>query len=231
MLPKSADVRPKLLHRIGYVTTALILAAVLYVAFLTTRGWLKERQLSPVREVSRTHEGPFQATRDDMVGTGAAYLFGQLPALEALHGDGVRFVAMPSFNRSHFAVSIDMPTPNSAEAEGVIWRFDSHNNYAPLGHRQFHMPAPAYRSLAKKIDTLTDGWTGKADMCLDGTPIAFERARGPRITSGIGNCELHYEQIGQLVWNYLRRFASAEDLPTTGDWEPKANVSNGRNQT
>jgi hypothetical protein len=126
---------------------------------------------------------------------------------------------MPSFNRSHFAVAIFMPQPNAAAAQGAIALFDGENDDTPVSQRQFQMPAAAYRSLAAKLDTMTDAWPGDSTMRLDGTPTAFERVRGRRITSGIGNSD-HYDEVAGLVWNYLHRFAAGKDLPTRGDWEP-----------
>lgn len=206
-------------HRIGYVTTALIAAQLLLIAFLGTREWLENRERRAAQiEESRTYEGPLRAADGDIVQESAAYLLRQLPPLEALHGDGLRFVAMPSFNEAHFAVAISLPKPDAIEAEGIVARFNQYSRYAPLGQRQFRMPAAAYRSLTSKLDTLTDGWPGEETGCVDGTPIAFERVRGARVTSGIGNCVLHYEQLGQLMWNYLHRFAPADDLPSEGDW-------------
>lgn len=212
------------LHRIGYITTALIVAELLAIAFFATRGWLQEREMRAARiEESRTHEGPLRANGDRFGRGSAVYLFGQLPPLGGLHADGLRFVAMPSFNRTHFAIAISLPKPGAAQAQGVVERFDQQNSYAPLGQRQFQMPASAYHSLVAKIDSLADGWRGEANWCLDGTPTAFERVRGQRVTSGIGNCERHYEQVAALVWNYMRRFAPADDLPSRADWEPSGN--------
>jgi hypothetical protein len=220
---KDGDGTPKwlrMLHRVGYVATALILAELLWIAFLVTRGWLQERQWRAAQvEDSRTHEGPLQASDGEIVRGSATYLLGQLPELSGLNGDGIRFVAMPSFNRSHFAVVIYLPA-DAAEANGLLARYDSQNKYAPLGERRFHIPASAYRSLATKLDRLTDGWPGYSDACLDGTPTAFERVRGRRVTSGIGNCGRHYEQVATLMWNYLRQLAPGEDLPGRNDWEP-----------
>lgn len=209
-------------HRVGYVTTALIAAELLAIVFFGARGWFENREMRAARiGESRTHEGPLRAADDGIVRGSAAYLLGQLPPLEALHGDGVRFVAMPSFNQAHFAVAISLPKPNASVAEGIVVRFDQDNRYGPLGQRQFRMPASAYRSLTAKLDTLTDGWPGEAIWCLDGTPTAFERVRGTRVTSGIGNCELHYQHVSQLMWNYLHRFAPGDDLPTGGSWHSR----------
>jgi hypothetical protein len=209
------------LHRIGYVTTALIVAELLLIAFLATRGWLQEREMQAGQiEASGTHEGKLLPNGDPYVQGEAIDLLEKLPGLNALHGDGLLFVAMPSFNRSHFAVAVSMPRPTADQADGVLLRFDWQNNGALVGQRHFRMPAPAYRSLVKKMDKLTDGWPGIPGVCADGTPTAFERVRGQSVTSGIGNCDEHYEQIGRLMWDYLRRFAPGDDLPTRGDWEP-----------
>jgi hypothetical protein len=211
----------RLLHRVGYVTTALVVVELLGISFLATRAWLQDREMrASLVEDSRTHDGPVRAD-DDIIRRSAAYLFSQLPTLSALHGDGLRFVAMPSFNQAHFAVAIYMPSPQAKDAEGVLLRFDQQNNYAPLGQRLFRMPAAAFRSLAVRMDKLTDGWPGSSDECLDGTPAAFERVRGRRVTSGVGGCGQHYEDVARLNWNYLKRFAPGPDLPTRGDWEPE----------
>lgn len=208
------------LQRIGYVTTALVVVVGLTIAFLVTREWLHDRKMvAAAVEESRTQQNPIRTRKDDILRGSAAFLLGKLPSLDALHGDGFRFVAMPSFNRSHFAVAIFMPKPNADAARGVVSLFDGQNDYAPLSQRQFQMPAAAYRSLAAKLDAMTDGWPGDSTMNLDGTPAAFERVRGRRVTSGIGNND-HYDRVAKLVWNYLNRFAAGKDLPTRDDWEP-----------
>ncbi len=208
------------LHRIGYVTTALIVVQLLAIGYFGTRGWLEERELRAARIAeTRTNEGPLQPTDDRWVRASAIYLLERLPPLEALNGDGIRFVAMPSFNSSHFAVAISLPDPAAAEAQGVLSTFAAQEKYAPLSERQFRMPATAYRSLAARFDELTDGWPGHWSMCLDGNPVAFERVRGRRITSGSGNCHSHYDQVSELIWVYLRRFVPGDDLPTRGDWQ------------
>jgi hypothetical protein len=214
----------KRLHRIGYVTTALIIAELAAIAFFAARGWLENREMRAARmEVTRTHEGRLRRVDRDTVNGNAVYLFGRLPDLGTLHGDGLRFVAMPSFNQTHFAIAISLPKPDASEAEGVLERFDQRNAYAPLGQRQFRIPATAYRSWMSELDKLTDGWPGEGNWCLDGTPSALERVRGRRITSGIGGCGQHYDAVALLVWNYLSKFAPGDDLPKRGDWEPSRN--------
>jgi hypothetical protein len=211
------------LHRIGYATTALVVAELLLISFFATRTWLQAREVRAAQiESTRSHEAALQAKGDDIVLGSAAYLLRQLPPANALHGDGIRFVAMPSFNRAHVAVAIFMPQPDAAEAQGILLRFDEQKNYAPLSTRQFQMPAAAYRSLVAKMDKLGDGWPGDSGFWMDGTPTAFERVRGRRITSGLGNSP-HYEHVAILMWNYLHRFAPGDDLVTRSDWEPVEN--------
>jgi hypothetical protein len=207
------------LHRIGYVTTALIVVQLLAIGYFGTRGWIEDREMRAAKIAdTRTHEGPLQPTDDRWVRGSAIHLLGKLPPLGALNGDGIRFVAMPSFNSSHFAVAITLPDPTADEAQGVLSTFAQHDKYAPLGERQFRMPATAYRSLAARLDDLTDGWPGHSVVCLDGTPVAFERVRGSRITSGSGNCHSHYDQVSELMLDHLLRFAPGEELPTGGWW-------------
>lgn len=219
---KSAKPRGWLLwlHRIGYIATALIVAELIAIAYFATRARLEERQIRSAQiEDTRTHEGPLQANSDRLVRGSAVYLLGQMQPLSSLHGDGFRFAAMPSFNRTHFAVVVLMPRSDAAEAEGVLAQFDSQYRYALISKRPFRMPASAYRSLVARIDKLSDGWPGDSGFWLDGTAAAFERVRGQRVTSGIGN-NPHYEQMANLVWTYVRQFAPGDDLPRKGDWQP-----------
>src|SRR5262245_25022542 len=105
-LDESANPRRWLLwlHRVGYIATALILAELLAIAVFATRAWLQERQFRDAQiEDSRTHDGPLRANDDRLVRGSAIYLLEQLPPLNTLQGEGLRFVAMPSFNRPHFA--------------------------------------------------------------------------------------------------------------------------------
>lgn len=203
----------------GYVTTVLILLQLLLIGFLFTRSWLHERQMRAARiEETRTHETPLLPTS---YRRSAIELLNTLPSLKSLRGDGLRFVAMPSFGTYHYAIAISL-SPGATEAQGVLKAFDS-RSWSPVSERTvsertFAMPAQAYRSLVRKMDKMTDGWPGEATYCLDGSPMAFERVRGQRVTSGIGNCSEHYERLELLMLNYIRRFAPGNDLPTKSDW-------------
>jgi hypothetical protein len=128
---------------------------------------------------------------------------------------------MPSFGTYHYAIAISL-SPGAAEAQGVLKAFDS-RWWSPVSERSVSertlaMPAQAYRSLVRKMDRMTDGWPGEATYCTDGSPMAFERVRGQRVTSGIGNCSKHYVQLQGLMLAYIQRFAPGTDLPTESDW-------------
>lgn len=214
------------LHRIGYVTTALIAAQLVAIGILMTLGWIndRERRAAAIEE-TRTHETPLLPTEDRYVRRTAIELLKTLPPLSSLHGDGLRFVVMPSLASYHYAIAISL-RPGSAEARGVLKTFENHelakafdSQTAPtVSDRNFVMPAQAYRSLAGEWDEMTDDWPGKVAYCLDGSTMAFERVREQRVTSGIGNCIEHYEQLQLLILKYIHRFAPGDDLPAESSW-------------
>lgn len=207
------------LHRVGYLTTALILVQLIFVAVVAGRGWLRDREMrASLVEESRTHETPLLPTGDRYVRGGAIERLGKMTPLADLHGDGFRFVAMPSFGTTEYGVVLSLPLPDADHATGVLTTF-AKSGKGLVQHRTFNIPADEYRKLTSQIDNLTDGWPGNGDdLCLDGTPAAFERVRGTRITSGVGNCSKHYEQLKALVLAPVRRFAPGNDLPTENDW-------------
>ncbi len=206
------------LHRVGYVATALILAEIVFIAVMAGRGWLRDREMwARVIEESRTHETALLPTDDRYVRGGAIELLRKLTPLSALNGNGLRFVALPSFGTTEYGVVLSLPS-GAAQAAGVL-TVTKRDGRETIQRREFVVPADAYHSLMVKIDKLTDGWPGDAnDFCLDGTPAAFERVRGTRITSGVGNCSDHYKALKTLTLTAVRRFAPGDDLPTEGDW-------------
>jgi hypothetical protein len=168
-------------------------------------------------ERSRTHETPLQEDDEPYVRGSAVELLATLPPLKTLHGDGLRFVAMPSFGTSDYALAVSLPS-GAAYATGVLIVIDKTNESRTAATRQFRIPSAAYQRMVADLDRLTDGWPGDDNQCLDGSPAAFERVRGTRVTSGIGNCSQHYDRVKLLVLNAIRRFAPGPDLPTEDDW-------------
>lgn len=206
------------LHRLGYLTTAVIAIELGIVGSVLGREWLRNRELhAKLVDDSRTQETPVQENGEPYVRGSAVKLFAKLPPLQALHGDGLRFVAMPSFGTSDYALAVSLPS-GAPYASGTLIVIDKTNESRTPSTREFRVPSPAFQRLVAELDRLTDGWPGNDDRCLDGTPAAFERVRRARITSGIGNCSPHYDRVKFLVLNAMRRFAPGPDLPTEDDW-------------
>lgn len=206
------------LHRLGYLTTVIVIIELGSIGYVLGREWLEHRALTAALvEESRTHEAPLREDGDPYVRGSAVKLLAMLPPLRALHGNGLRFVAMPSFGTSDYAVAVSLPS-GAAYATGVLIVIDKTTESRTASTRQFRIPSAAYQRLVANLDRLTDNWPGDDDQCCDGAPAGFERVRGARVTPGIGNCSQHYDRVKLLVLNAIRRFAPGPDLPTEDDW-------------
>jgi len=206
------------LHWLGYLTTAIVIVELGIIGYVVGREWLRHREWNAkLVERSRTHETPLREDGEPYVRGSAVELLAMLPPLRALHGNGLRFVAMPSFGTSDYALAASLPS-GASYATGVLIAIDKTNESRTASTRQFRIPSAAYQRMMADLDRLTDGWPGEDDSCLDGAPAGFERVRGARITSGIGNCDPHYARVKLLVLNAIRRFAPGPDLPTEDDW-------------
>ncbi|MGH6617577.1 hypothetical protein, partial [Sphingomonas sp.] len=119
------------LHRIGYLTTAVVIVELGVIGFVVGREWLRHRQISAMLvERSRTHEAPIREEGEPHVRGAAVELLARLPPLRALHGDGLRFVAMPSFGTSDYALALSLP-PKAAAADGVLVVIDKTSESRP----------------------------------------------------------------------------------------------------
>ncbi len=127
--------------------------------------------------------------------------------------DGVIYVSMSS-SESWLAVSLRLPS-RSGLAFGEITRFRKVAGSATVAaspEARFQIPQDDYVALVRRLDGLTDGWPGtrpEPHQCYDGRAVAFERARGRRVTSGVGNasCDRHYGQVSQVLDGFVARFA------------------------
>ncbi|MBB5717961.1 hypothetical protein FHR23_000868 [Stakelama sediminis] len=210
------------LHRIGYVTTALILAEILLVTVVAGREWYRHRQeRAKLIEQTRTHDSPWALNDDPYFREEARPLLSVMPSLADLHGNGLRFISMPALRGVRYGVVLWLPQPNAKQANGIFVMADKQQDGAVTHQRAFFMPARDFRALMHRIDILTDGWAGDADgICLDGNPVAFERIRGTKITSGAGNCSSHYDRLKKLLYQAVQRFAPGKDLPGGPNWYP-----------
>ena len=216
----SVESRPpwrRWLRRIGLITGGLILFGLVALGGLAAVVWVDDRMVSArLTEQSRTHEGPLAPNGDPHVRGRLIELLGTLPSIEHLGGNGLRFVAMPSFGTTEYAVAVFRPD-GTEEASGVLVILPKTEGET-ASERRFTIPADAHAALTNELRWLTGSWQGDSSPCLDGTPVAFELVREGRITSGAGNCSDHYRHISLLVLDVVRRFAPGDDLPTEYDW-------------
>lgn len=214
---RHSPVRLKWLHRVGYVTTTLVAVQILLiVGVICWEQWETVRRFQLLREWSKTQEGPLKHDDRLPVDDLSAYLK-RLPPTAGMNGDGFRFVVAPSFSQSDYAFSLSLKR-GASQADGHLYTFASRTHALTGPSRAFAVPAWDYRRYADAMDRLTDGWPGADEGCTDGAPVAFERIRGARVTSGRGNCSSHYDRIKRLNLALIRRFAPSSDLPTEKDW-------------
>lgn len=174
-------------------------------------------------ESSRTHDGALRADGRIYPRGVAIDLLTHLPALDALKGDGIRFVAMPTWGRTYYAVAFTGPAGRAAQASGLLVEIERDGR--SIVRRRFSPPTADYHRITTRFDTLVDGWPGDGldGSCLDGTTAAFERIRGSRIVSGIGHCSPHYAQVRGMMLDIVRKFAPGGDLPVDISWmEPES---------
>jgi hypothetical protein len=224
----SVDSRPtwrRWLRRIGLVIAGLILVGMVALGGIAAVVWVDDRMVSArLAEQSRMHEGPLAPNGDPHVRGRLIELLATLPPIEQLGGNGLRFVAMPSFGTTEYALAVFRPD-GAEEAAGVLITLPK-TEKETASERLFTVPADAYAALTNEIRWLPEDWQGEDSFpCLDGTPVAFELVREGRITSGAGNCSDHYRHVSLLVLDAVRRFAPGDDLPAEYDWhrfEPDA---------
>lgn len=215
----------KALHIVGYLTTVIVIGEIVGIGYLSWSSRRRSEAIKTIfREHTRTHDRPLVV--GDM---GAGEAFQPVRPPPSARSDALGFVSMPSFSLWH-AASLRLP-PGSEVAQGEIV-FVRHGvpgeqlTFSPV--QTFTLPKAAYLAAVHQVDTLTDGWQGNGDNgCFDGVPVAFERIRPARVTSGVGNasCDPHYKAVEKVVEPLLTRYAPkppAEDKKSvTSDSKPK----------
>jgi len=207
------------LHRLGYVTTALMVLELLAIGGGLIYGqFAGYRQLQQERAATRTVEGPLTSNPDSYIlFPDAPPPFAGLPPLVALSGDGIRATIQPSFGLAHYRVAMWQPA-GAGPAQGVLI-IEHRGDERGVDRRPFALPRATYADVLAKIDHWAANWPGSGgDYCCDGTAIGFERVSGPRVLSGSGNCSDHYDALKRLLLQIVRRYAAGKDLPTEDDW-------------
>lgn len=219
-----------LLHRLGYLTTALIALQLCYVAFHLVKAETRDfrRDVAQIAE-SRTFAGPLSPVEgDEWIRPHLIEHLGELKGLSELRPAGLRFVALPSFGRAEYALWLSLGD-GDAQANGelrVIIRGEDNQTEVKFETLDISATRAEAAALFNEIDALTRNYAGQSDgVCVDGTAIGYERIAGQAIWSGGGNCQRLYVKVRSLVLNFVRSNVKSPLLPTEDDWHHMADIN------
>lgn len=215
------------LHRIGYVTTAIVTAQFLFIAYMVVPEWWEQQRMDAAqRENTRTHVGTLAGHREDSAWERTISLFAELPKSTKTARDSFRIVVAPSLSSHWYALA--MAPAGNVKGKIVVDFVTVTDNVCDIRtaattiHRTFTLPEPDYRAFASWFDATTDGYAGSSVGVLDGTRVTFERRKAGRITSGSGNAPDHYGAIAARLLALLKPHLTGPDIPTRGSWHISA---------
>lgn len=221
----------KWLHRVGYVTTTIFAILLFVIGYIVISQAVQDAQrAAEQREASRTHMGPLRRSADTTsFGPNWAVYFSPLPSINDLHGNGLRFVALPSLDHIAYAFSLSL-SDSASEAEGQLhvsvlsspYFMEGPDDVRPVESVQrinFTASREAGQALFDRIDALTRTYSGEGGIdCLDGTSVAYERLRGTDIWSDSGRCEAAYFRLASIVQSFVREHVQSPLVPTGEAW-------------
>lgn len=182
----------------------------IFIANTQVQNWRRASQTA-------TQDGPIVDNGDPHVRGGLLRLISLLPQDENFRDCGLRFVAMPSFGDTDYAVSIGLP-PGGKFAAGTLVTVPS-GKEAPIMARNFRIPEKDFHRLMTSINRELDANDGYGLVGTDGTPVAIETYGKNGIRSAAGNVyNERYDTISRLVLNSIREWAPGDDLPYEDDW-------------
>jgi len=213
------------LHRIGYLTTGLVVLLALWAAYIALEfplpGHKQDWDGNLVQQELEKASERFTRSGGDAV-------LAALPSRSEMAGSELRIVVMPSFS-DWFGVGLYRRSDGTAA--GILsrhqqpsWNPDDPLKPVEIGRYSFQISAEEYH----RFHSWFDRWLRKYGRdngryaCLDGTPIAFERVQGSKIVSGMGNCERHYELIKQYTLAFVKRHVPQAPLPADANWHEYA---------
>lgn len=204
----------KYLHWFGYVASFIIVLQLVALGYVGVNEWMKEQSR---RDETRMHYGPAITRLTGEFDGEAKAILDALPPLSTLKPDGLRFVAMPSFGDTYFALSL-RKTLTGGEGEMLMIELQGDSDKPEVV--PISLPAERFTKLLAELDAASASWQGEAGWWTDGTGVLFERVRGAEITSGMGNSPNFYGKLGEIIFNSLR--PSTPQLARFGtDWHPK----------
>lgn len=212
----------KWIHRAGYITTPIVIALLVWVLSVLIPEYMRMREGdADAIAASRTTTGPLLANGDPHVRGGLLSILDQLPPLAEVGPNGLRFVALPSFGYAEYGLKLRQDSQQGAIL-GTLYIFGREvegEAESSVNRVDFEVDAASARSFLEQFDAKIDGYAGDSEyMCLDGSPMGFERVNNGRIWSGEGNCEPHYDELRTMVLELVRRHVRSSMLPTEDDW-------------
>lgn len=152
-----------------------------------------------IAELNRTHERPLLVDINDPILVEA---HARMAGLKLSAGsDDLRFAVMPSFGKRWFAMAI---TERNGRGAGEVIVTNPAGEL--LRHETFDVPKSDLDLFLRQWDEITDDYSGEGRLLTDGNPLAFERRRGLRITSGEGNSPCHYDVLADLAAQAFDRY-------------------------
>lgn len=219
------------LHRIGYVTTAIVVLQLIVIVVIGIRVIGQEREIhARIKESVRTHEGLLRE-EEFRYGPGFNDLLEDLPPLTEQAERGFRFVAIPALRDRSFAYSLTL-SPDADRAQGILLAYDlnvEEIQRVPEYRINFSISTAAGEKFLERFDALTRDWPGDDTLCLDGTGVGFELQNGNGIMSGKGDseCSQHYREVGLLALEPVWSLIPAGHRPMGGNWRPAEDAGAG----
>lgn len=213
----------RLLHLVGYVTTALVAAQLIFLAYMVVPEWWGDRQRDAAqRENTRTHVGALAERRPGQVSDWMTGLLAALPKDGANASDSIRIAIAPSSSARSYAVAL---TPTGTrdgpiDVDYVTVTEDLCDVQIPLKieSRTFVISQSDYRPFVKWFDATTGAYRGSDEGWLDGLVVAFERKKADKVMSGVGNIPGHHGLLAARLHALLKPHLIGPAIPIDESW-------------
>lgn len=200
------------IHRIGYVTTPVVVVLLLGLLALIGTNLRHEWKMR-----QQSLDQPRPLALDEEYEEASRYLLAQLPAVSAIRPDGVRMLITPSLTGRSYALALTRLN-DRADARGTLIITTALRAPAEQQRIDFAIPAMEYAQTMNAFDREVAEFKGTPALLLDGVGVAFERVRGDSVVSGNGN-DAYRNRLAALLYQLLRRHVTAPPLPETADWQ------------
>ncbi len=207
------------LHLLGYITTAIVAAQLLFIAYVVGAQWWRQHQMNAVqRENTRTHVRALAEQPPDRVSAWIAGLLETLPPDSTSAPESLRIAILPSLSTRSYALSMTPAADGHVSIDFVTATQNPCDVRTPLriDRQTFTLAESDYRPFINWFDATTDTYAGSEERWLDGTSLAFERRKATRTTSGAGNIPSHYGKLAARLLTLLR--PHLHGLPEDANW-------------